>query len=366
MIQSDWLDWSSTLGLFATAVLSFNLLLGILLSTAYRRSPLWKRMPAFVRAVSLDDLHNWTAYVALALALAHPLLLLADKSLRYRPVDLILPVSAPHQPVWTVMGSLALYAVVVVVITTQKAVKRWLGFRAWKNIHLISYGTALLFVVHGIFMDPELKDRPVDWLDGEKLLSEICAIVLVSATIIRWRHYRRSFLKKAGAISILAILFYTQLGYYGQFVIQQWSLKAEAREAWIGGLPDRCFFRVRLADVNADGHWEEEGKECWYKNHLYDVIRRRTESGAVWLYCMDDEREARLIRQSGEMTHTNYDHPDKKANHSLSPGTGDWLAGMVSFRVGRPLVIVMHQYGYRYPSLTVGYTEIVVPPPKLI
>jgi sulfoxide reductase heme-binding subunit YedZ len=366
MTESDWLDWSSTLGLFATAVLSFNLLLGILLGTAYRRSPLWKRMPAFVKAVSLDDLHNWTAYVALALALAHPLLLLADKSLRYRVVDVVLPVSAPHQPVWTVMGSLALYAVVVVVITTQKAVKRRLGFRAWKNIHLISYGTALLFVVHGIFMDPELKDRPVDWLDGEKLLSEVCAIVLVAATIIRWRLYRRSLMKKAGAISIVAILFYTQLGYYGQFVIQQWSLKEEAREAWIAGLPDRCFFRVRLADINADGRWEEEGKECWYKDHLYDVIRRKTESGAVWLYCMDDEREARLIRQSGEMTRTNKERPDKNANHSLSPAIGDWLDETISIRVDRPLAPVAHYYGCHPQSLSVGYIEIVIPPPKLL
>jgi sulfoxide reductase heme-binding subunit YedZ len=191
MTESNWLDWSSTLGLIATAVLSFNLLLGILLSTAYRRSPLWKRMPPFVRGVSLDDLHNWTAYIALALALAHPILLLGDKSLRYRISDIVLPVSAPHQPLWTVLGSLALYAVIVVIVTTQKAVKRRLGFRVWKNIHLISYGTALLFVTHGIFMDPELKDRPVDWLDGEKLISEICAIVLVAATIIRWRHYYR-------------------------------------------------------------------------------------------------------------------------------------------------------------------------------
>jgi predicted ferric reductase len=188
---SNWLDLSSTLGLIATAVLSFNFLLGILLSTAYRRSPLWKRMPALVKKVSLDDLHNWTAYVALALALAHPLLLLMDKSLRYRVADIVLPVSAPHQPVWTMLGTLALYALLVVIVTTQNAVKRRLGFRAWKNIHLISYGTALLFVIHGIVMDPELKDRPVDWLDGEKLISEICGILLVAATIIRWRHYRR-------------------------------------------------------------------------------------------------------------------------------------------------------------------------------
>jgi sulfoxide reductase heme-binding subunit YedZ len=197
-MESNWLDLSSTLGLIATAVLSFNFLLGILLSTGYRRSPLWKRMPALVKKLSLDDLHNWTAYVALALALAHPVVLLADRALRYRVSDIVLPVFARHQPLWTLLGSLALYALIVVIITTQKAVKRRLGFRAWKNIHLISYGTALLFVIHGIVMDPELKDRPVDWLDGEKLLSEICAIVLVAATIIRWRHYRRGLRKRKG------------------------------------------------------------------------------------------------------------------------------------------------------------------------
>ena len=67
-----WLDVSSTLGLIAMGVLTFNLLLGILLSTAYRRSPLWTKLPPWLKKVSLDDLHNWTAYVALALALAHP------------------------------------------------------------------------------------------------------------------------------------------------------------------------------------------------------------------------------------------------------------------------------------------------------
>ena len=195
-MEFNWLDLSSTLGLIATAVLSFNFLLGILLSTGYRRSPLWKRMPPLVRKLSLDDLHNWTAYVALVLALAHPVVLLADKALRYRVTDIVLPVFAPHQPVWTLLGSLALYAVIVVILTTQKAVKRRLGFRAWKNIHLISYGTALLFVIHGIVMDPELKDRPVDWLDGEKLVSEVCAVVLLAATIMRWRYYRRGQRKR--------------------------------------------------------------------------------------------------------------------------------------------------------------------------
>jgi len=163
----------------------------MLLSTAYRRSPLWKKLPGWVKKISVDDLHNWTAYVALALALAHPLLVLPDASLRYRLADIVWPARAPHQPFQTVLGALSLYAVIVVIITTQKAVKRKLGFRSWKNIHLISYGTAILFIIHGIMMDPELKDRPVDWLDAEKMLSEICGIILVAATLVRYRWHRR-------------------------------------------------------------------------------------------------------------------------------------------------------------------------------
>jgi predicted ferric reductase len=190
-MENNWLDLSSTLGLIATGVLTFNFLLGILLSTAYRRSPHWKRLPEWVKKVSLDDVHNWTAYVALVFALAHPVLLLPDVTLKYKLADILLPVNAPHQAFWTVLGTLALYALIVVIVTTQKVIKNRLGFRAWKNIHLISYGTALLFVIHGIVMDPQLKDRPIDWLDGEKLVSELCGLVLVVATVIRWRYYMR-------------------------------------------------------------------------------------------------------------------------------------------------------------------------------
>lgn len=191
-MDTNWLDISSTIGLIATAVLTFNLLLGMLLSSAYRRSPLWKKLPSILKKVNVDDLHNWTAYIALALVLTHPLLLLPDVTLKYKLSDILLPIHAPHQPFRTVLGSLALYAVIIVIITTQKKVKRILGFRTWKNIHLISYGTALLFIVHGVVMDPELKDRPVDWLDGEKILSEICGMVLIVAMVIRWRYYRRT------------------------------------------------------------------------------------------------------------------------------------------------------------------------------
>ncbi len=171
-------------------------------------------------------------------------------------------------------------------------------------------------------------------------------------------------MKKALAIGILGVLAYSQLGYFGQVIVQQWMLQEEAREARIAALPDACFFRVRLAEVEAAGHWTEAGRECWYNHHLYDVIRRKTEDGVVWLYCMDDEREASLIQQSGEVTRDNQGNPGKKANHSLSPRIGDWLAETMAFRINRPFAPADRRYGDRPRSLCVGWKETFVPPPR--
>ena len=60
-----------------------------------------------------------------------------------------------------------------------------MNYRTWKNVHFISYSTALLFLVHGIVMDPLLKDRPVDVFDAEKILSEVCLLLLIAATFFR-------------------------------------------------------------------------------------------------------------------------------------------------------------------------------------
>ena len=121
----------------------------------------------------------------------HPLLLLADKTSKFTLTDVVYPVNAPTQPYIVLLGSLSMFALVVVIISTQKIVKKKLGFRTWKNIHLVSYGTALLFIFHGLLMDPELKNRPTDWLDAEKFVSEFCLFVLLIASIIRYRYYKK-------------------------------------------------------------------------------------------------------------------------------------------------------------------------------
>jgi methionine sulfoxide reductase heme-binding subunit len=182
------IDISAVLGPCAMGTLTINVLLGMLLSTAYKTNPIWKKLPAKLQKISILWLHNQTAWLALMLVILHPLLLVFDARTKFNLVNIIFPVHAPHQKIFVAFGTLAMYALVTVIITTQKAVKKKMTFRLWKNIHLVSYGTAMLFIIHGLKMDPELKDRPTDWLDGEKLLCWACFIILMAASIIRLKY----------------------------------------------------------------------------------------------------------------------------------------------------------------------------------
>ncbi len=185
----ETIDISGAIGLIAMMLLTLNFLMGMMLSTAYKKSAYWMKLPEQVKKLSINDLHNYTAYIALGLVLVHALLIPLDPSSKFSFTDLILPLNAPHQPKIVLLGLISFIAFVLVIISTQKRIKKSLGFRAWKNIHLISYCTAILFVVHGILMDPLLKDRPTDWIDAEKLLAEGCAALILMATIIRYRYH---------------------------------------------------------------------------------------------------------------------------------------------------------------------------------
>ena len=189
MNEDALLELSNYAGLASAVVLTINFFLGMLLATAYRTNLYWKKLPVRLQQVDVNSIHNYTAYVAWILVLLHVLFLVLDKTSKFTFIDVIFPLNAPSQNLVVTLGTLSLYAITVVIITTQKVIKRKMSFRAWKNIHLISYGTAILFVLHGIFMDPHLKNDQPDFFDGEKLLLEFCGLLLVAASVIRYRHY---------------------------------------------------------------------------------------------------------------------------------------------------------------------------------
>ena len=175
------IDVSSYTGLFAMVLLTVNILLGLLISVRYSPVRSWphRRIPVF-------DIHNWTAYIALALVAMHPTILLFSATAKFKWQDILWPLGSPGQRLYNCFGACAFYLLLIVVITSY--LRRRIGRPLWKLLHYLAYGVAAFVYVHGTLIDPNLKNEPTDFLDGEKVLVEICGLLVVAATIFRFRY----------------------------------------------------------------------------------------------------------------------------------------------------------------------------------
>lgn len=177
-------DISSYAGLGAMILLTVNILLGLLLSARYNPVLQWphRRLPIF-------DVHNWTAYAALALILLHPAALLLSSDAGFKLLDVLLPVHSPKQTLYNCLGATAFYLVIFVVFTSY--FRSVFGSRLWKKLHYASYAAAGFLFTHGVLIDPNLKSLPPDYLDGEKVLIEGCALLIGIASVWRIRYQPR-------------------------------------------------------------------------------------------------------------------------------------------------------------------------------
>ena len=188
-----FIDLTSYAGLAATGLLTFNLLLGLLLSTRYNPVASWphRRLPLF-------DLHNWTGYVALAVVVLHPLLLLPSATAKFGWLDIAVPFWAPEQPIINTIGAFAAYALIFVVVTSY--FRNRIGIRTWKKLHYVAYAVTVALFAHSILTNPNLNDDPIDFLDGGKVFVEACTVLALAAITRRVLYgVRHAALREAAA-----------------------------------------------------------------------------------------------------------------------------------------------------------------------
>jgi DMSO/TMAO reductase YedYZ heme-binding membrane subunit len=87
------------------------------------------------------------------------------------------------QPFTNSLGAIGFYLVTFVVATSY--FRHLFGHHNWKLLHYTAYAAATVFYIHGVLSDPLLENRPVDWIDAEKVYVEGCALLVLAATA--WR-----------------------------------------------------------------------------------------------------------------------------------------------------------------------------------
>jgi ferredoxin-NADP reductase len=170
------IDLISYFGLAACGTMGLGILLGMLMSIKYDPVVSWphRKLPIF-------RMHNTLAYATVLLIITHPLLLLTAEGKGFGLTEILLPFLGPYQPFENTLGAIALYATLAIFVTSY--FRKSLSFRRWKVIHYTNYLTAITFLFHSTLTNPNLNDKPIDFMDGGKVFV-LLSVVIVTLSII--------------------------------------------------------------------------------------------------------------------------------------------------------------------------------------
>ncbi|MCO7127188.1 hypothetical protein NIE88_15570 [Sporolactobacillus shoreicorticis] len=129
------------LGISAYLLLFCGICLGIIAGM-----PIWRgRKKGRDLLLSIHFFFNTTGVFV---AMLHPLLLVIDPYVPFSWMQLLVPFTAPREPFLYGLGTLTLYGLLFVLLTTD--LKKKMPTRLWHSFHLIAYLLFLLTLTHGI------------------------------------------------------------------------------------------------------------------------------------------------------------------------------------------------------------------------
>ncbi|HEX7476005.1 MAG TPA: ferric reductase-like transmembrane domain-containing protein [Dehalococcoidales bacterium] len=156
---------SRVAALLAYFLLCLNIFLGLGLKTRFldRLAQRWRTL----------DLHRFTAILVLGLVLLHIFSLLGDQYFSFTLNSLFIPGTSPYRPLWTALGTLSFYILLVIVISG--IIRSRINKAVWTVIHYTSYVLFFLILYHGLKAG---TDSSVNWLQWLYILTGTGAVFL--------------------------------------------------------------------------------------------------------------------------------------------------------------------------------------------
>jgi len=140
-----WTDWLSTWGVIRAAGMTAYLFLFV--SVVLGAFSYGSAVPSGVRKFALP-VHQWTGWFAFLFCLLHAAVLMIDGYRPFAPQEVFIPFAAGFHPVTLGLGTLALYILALVLISSD--IMKKLGKKAWKSIHLFTYPMFFFTLIHGV------------------------------------------------------------------------------------------------------------------------------------------------------------------------------------------------------------------------
>lgn len=141
-------------GILAYLLLWLATLWGVFISS--------KMVKGWIDATLLYNLHEFLPMLAMVFAVVHAAVLMGDAYIRFSLLDLLIPFRAPYRPLWTGLGSLALYLSIALIATFY--LRNLISRRVWRALHYLTYLAFVLALVHGLMVGTDTTQPAVYWM----------------------------------------------------------------------------------------------------------------------------------------------------------------------------------------------------------
>lgn len=152
-------------GIVALVLLTVSLCLGI----AVRSRQTFGGLPRY----GVTAVHKTASLTAAGLILVHVLTLLLDPQAGLRLVDLVVPFVGEYRAFWLGLGTLGLE--VLVVVTLSGLLRKRLGERAFRGLHLLAYALWPIALGHGLGTGTDA------WRPWMVAISGLCVVAVAVA-----------------------------------------------------------------------------------------------------------------------------------------------------------------------------------------
>ena len=154
-------------GIIAYLLLWFSMVLGLAVTSKYVDKML-DRMFTY-------DFHQFISLLSIAFTVLHVLVLMLDRYLPYSLGQILIPFTSPYRPLWVGIGVIAFYVIVLVTVTFY--LKRQIGMRSFRIIHVLSLVGYLGALLHGIYSGTDTA------LPAMQIVYKVSGLVVLFLTI---------------------------------------------------------------------------------------------------------------------------------------------------------------------------------------
>jgi hypothetical protein len=171
-------------------------------------------------------------------------------------------------------------------------------------------------------------------------------------------------MKKILAILILLLFWFSIVGYFHIFRLLQEEVRHEIKYSLKQGIPEKDLTILSFSHGDRI-NWVRQGKEFRYEGRMYDVVRQTENDRGVTYYCIDDEKEARLITRMEQLTRDSAQRSSSSSSNSsrilqlIFPTLFVQNSLCMSQAFG-PVTLL--SFSYKEDILS-GYPQLFTPPP---